>query len=110
MYFPWFDDIGSSIAADFLVRWPSLESLQRARSLTIERFFLDHNSRNMERIRERLDQIGKATAATNDAAVVICCSAAVVAWAGLLRPHFCKRSKSMTNGSTDWHVSIPTML
>jgi len=63
VYFPpvleWFDGIGSSIAADFLVR-PSLESLQRARSSTIERFFVDHNSRNMERIRERLKQIRKA--------------------------------------------------
>jgi len=39
---------------------PSLESLQRARSFTIERFFIDHNSRNMERIRERLKQIRKA--------------------------------------------------
>ena len=90
MYFPqvleWFDEIGSSIAADFLVRWPSLESLQRARSSTIERFFVDHNSRNRERIRERLEQIGKAVAATTDGAVVSSCSTAVVAWAGLLRP------------------------
>ena len=39
---------------------PSLESLQRARSSTIERFFVDHNSRNMERIRERLKRIRKA--------------------------------------------------
>jgi hypothetical protein len=63
VYFPqvleWFDGIGSRIAADFLVR-PSLESLQRARSSTIERFFVDHNSRNMERIRERLKRIRKA--------------------------------------------------
>src|ERR1043166_4940772 len=36
MYFPqvlqWFDDMGSIMAADFLLRWPDLESLQRARS------------------------------------------------------------------------------
>ena len=89
LYFPqvleWFDDIGSRIAADFLLRWPDLETLQRARSATIERFFLEHNSRSMERIRERLEQIRKAMAATNDQAVVSCSSAAVVAWAGLLR-------------------------
>jgi hypothetical protein len=36
---------GSSNAADFLVRWPCLESLQRAKASTIERFILDHNSR-----------------------------------------------------------------
>lgn len=90
MYFPqvldWFDDIGCSIAADFLLRWPTLEALQRARPLTIERFFVDHNSRNAERIRERLDQIRKAIPATKDQAVVSSCSAAVVAWAGLLQP------------------------
>jgi hypothetical protein len=40
----------------------------------------------MERIRERLEQIRKAVAATNDAVVVNSCRAAVVAWAGLLYP------------------------
>jgi hypothetical protein len=42
MYFPqvlgWLDDIGSRMAVDFLLRWPDLESLQRSRSGTIERF------------------------------------------------------------------------
>ena len=50
MYFPqvldWFDEIGSNIAAEFLERWPSLDKLQRARPATIERFFIDHNSRD----------------------------------------------------------------
>jgi hypothetical protein len=58
MYFPqvlgWFDDIGSRMAVDFLLRWPDLESLQRAKSATIECFFVDHNSRSMERIRQRI--------------------------------------------------------
>jgi hypothetical protein len=56
MYFPqvldWFDEIGSHIAAEFLERWPSLDKLQRARPATIEHFFIDHNSRNAERIAE----------------------------------------------------------
>jgi transposase len=90
MYFPqvlqWFDDMGSIMAADFLLRWPDLESLQRARSATIERFFVDHNSRNKERIGERLEEIRKAVQATHDQAVVSSCRDAVVAWAGLLRP------------------------
>ena len=90
MYFPqvleWFDEIGTGIAADFLMRWPALETLQRVRSSTIERFFVDHNSRKMERTRERVKQIRTAVAATNDPAVVNSCSAAVVAWASLLNP------------------------
>lgn len=90
MYFPqalgWLDDIGSRMAADFLLRWPDLESLQRARSATIERFFVDHNSRNMERIRQRIEDIRKAVTATQDQAVVNSCRTAVTAWVGLLLP------------------------
>jgi transposase len=89
LYFPqvigWFDEIGSHIVAEFLERWPHLEKLQKARPATIERFFIEHNSRNAERIAERLEQIRKAVPATNDSAVVHSCSVAVVAWAGLLR-------------------------
>jgi transposase len=89
MYFPqvlnWFDEIGSNIAAEFLERWPSLEKLQRARSVTIERFFIDHNSRDRQRIAERLEQIPKAIPATTDAAVLASCSTAIVAWAALLK-------------------------
>jgi transposase len=89
LYFPqvigWFDEIGSHIAAEFLERWPNLEKLQKARPATIERFFIEHNSRNAERIAERLDQIRKAIAATHDTAVLHSSSAAVIAWAALLR-------------------------
>jgi transposase len=88
-YFPqvidWFDEIGSNIAAEFLERWPTLDKLQRARGATIERFFIDHNSRNAERIAERLEQIRKAVPATTDVAVLVSCSNAVVVWAGLLK-------------------------
>jgi transposase len=89
MYFPqvlnWFDEIGSNIAADFLERWPSLEKLQRAKPSTIERFFIDHNSRDRQRITERLEEIRKAIPATTDAAVLSSCSTAIVAWAALLK-------------------------
>ena len=89
LYFPqaigWFDEIGSNIVADFLERWPNLERLQKARPATIERFLIEHNSRNAERIAERLEQIRKIVPATKDIAVLRSCSAAVIAWAGLLR-------------------------
>jgi transposase len=88
MYFPqvlhWFD-VGTTMSADFLERWPSLEQLQRAKPATIERFFLDHNSRDRERIAQRLEQIRKAVPATLDAAVLTACSTAIVAWAALLK-------------------------
>jgi transposase len=89
MYFPqalnWFDEIGSNITADFLERWPSLEKLQRARPATIERFFIDHNSRDRERIAQRLEEIRTAIPATTDAAVLASCSTAIAAWAALLK-------------------------
>jgi len=89
MYFPqvldWFDEVASNIVAEFLERWPNLERLQRAKPATIERFFIDHNSRDPDRIANRLEQIRKAIPATNDAAVVITCSTAIVAWTGLLK-------------------------
>ena len=89
LYYPqvleWFDEIGSNIAAEFLERWPSLDKLQRARPATIERFFVDHNSRNAESIARRLDQIRKAVPATTDSAVIASCAAAVIAWAALLK-------------------------
>jgi transposase len=89
MYFPqvllWFDEIGSNIAAEFLECWPSLEKLQRAKAATIKRFFIDHNSRDPERIAERLEQIRQAVPATTDAAVALSSSTAIVVWAGLLK-------------------------
>jgi transposase len=89
MYFPqvldWFDEVGSNIAAEFLERWPSLEKLQRARPVTIERFFIDHNSRDPDRIKERLEQIRKAVPGTTDTAVITSCSAAILGWAALLK-------------------------
>src|SRR5690349_7980351 len=89
MYFPqviaWFDEIGSNITAEFLERWPTLDKLQRAQPTTIERFFIDHNSRDPERIRERIEQIRKAVPATTDVAVVNSASTAILAWAALLK-------------------------
>jgi transposase len=89
IYFPqvldWFDEVGSIIVAEFLERWPTLEKLQRARPATIERFFIDHNSRDPDRIKQRLEQIRKAVPATADSAVVASCNAAILGWAALLK-------------------------
>ncbi len=49
LYFPqvlnWFADISSEISGRFLERWPTLEQSQKAKVKTLERFFIDHNSR-----------------------------------------------------------------
>ncbi len=74
LYFPqvreWFDDLASPLVRDLLLRWPTLEELQKARPATLRQFFRHHNCRSSERIEERLQQIQRAIPATYDLAVI----------------------------------------
>lgn len=63
-------DLTTRMAGDFLLKWPDLPSLQRARPETIRRFFHLHNVRRPERVQERLDAIAQARPLTEDTAVV----------------------------------------
>ncbi len=73
-YFPqaleWAGEIDRVMFCDFLSKWPTLESIQKARSETIRAFYLGHGCRRRERIDERLEAIRKARPLTEDAAVV----------------------------------------
>lgn len=89
-YFPqaiaWLGDkLTSRMAADFLLKWPDLASLQKARPDTVRRFFYAHNVRRGDVIQQRLDTIADATALTGDVAVVQCGVLATQAMARLLR-------------------------
>lgn len=66
----WFEDPGCALVGELLMRWPSLEALQRARPQTLRQFFHQHNSRSEERIQQRLEQIRQAVPATTDAALL----------------------------------------
>src|SRR5258708_4094177 len=74
LYFPqavrWLPELHSRLAGEFLLRWPTLPLLQRARLETIRRFFHQHHCRSEELMRQRLLEIPQAVAATQDAAVV----------------------------------------
>jgi transposase len=74
LFFPqiltWFDDVTSPLVADLLERWSNLQQLQRAHPGTLSKFFHQHNCRGEERIRQRVEAIYQAVAATNDAAVM----------------------------------------
>lgn len=74
LYFPqavrWLPELHSRLAGEFLRRWPTLPSLQKARLETIRRFFHQHHCRSEELMRQRLQEIPQAVAATQDAAVV----------------------------------------
>ena len=73
-YFPqvlqWFSDKDTAIFCAFLSRWPTLQTAQRARPATLERFFSQHHVRYAEVIRERITQIRKAMPMTVDNGVI----------------------------------------
>src|SRR5258708_33813196 len=72
LYFPqavrWLPELHSRLTGEFLRRWPTLPSLQKARLETIRRFFHQHHCRSEELMRQRLQEIPQAVAATQDAA------------------------------------------
>lgn len=64
------EDLASPLACDFLLTWPTLAGLQRARPHTIRKFYFAHNCRRTDLIEQRLADIQKATPLTRDPAIV----------------------------------------
>jgi transposase len=73
-YFPqaldWAGKIKCMMACDFLMKWPTLEKLQKSKSETVRQFYRDHGSRNSELINLRIEEIRSALPLTTDKAVV----------------------------------------
>lgn len=73
-YFPqalqWFSDKDTIIFCDFLSRWATLKTAQRARKSTLERFFQQHNVRYDQVIQKRITQIKAALPLTEDEGVI----------------------------------------
>lgn len=65
-----FDDPASPLVGDLLLRWPSLQALQKVSGKTLRTFLHQHNCRSEERIQQRLDQIRQAVPATTDPALL----------------------------------------
>ena len=88
-YFPqaleWVGDVASVQACDFLVQWPTLAAVQRARPSTVRRFYQDHNCRKRAVIEARLAAIADARPLTTDAAVIEPLSLSVQTYATQLR-------------------------
>lgn len=78
LYFPqilgWFSEIDTPLVAEFLRRWPTLPQLQTARPATLRRFFYNHNSRDVQRIEQRITAISQALPATTNPAVIEACT------------------------------------
>lgn len=66
----WFDDPASAVVGALLLRWPTLQALQKASPHTLRKFFAKQNCRGEQRIEERIEQIRQAVVATTDEALV----------------------------------------
>lgn len=89
MYFPqvlnWFCEVSSEVAGAFLQRWPTLESLQKARPQTVRKFLQRHHSGDSDSIEQRLTEIRQAIPSTKDVAVVTGCVTNMCALVRILR-------------------------
>jgi transposase len=88
-YFPqaldWVGDVASRQGCDFLKKWPTLASVQRARPRALRTFYQQHNCRTAGVIDERIRQIAGACPLTSDPAIVDPLSLAVQTYATQLR-------------------------
>ena len=63
-------DVGSALACEFLLAWPTLEAVQRVRPARLRQFYTTHNCRRAAQIEERLREIATATPLTRDPAII----------------------------------------
>lgn len=64
------EDLSSRLATDFLLRWPSLNAVRKARPSSLRAFYYGHNSRSESLLAERMELIQNAVALTDDEAVM----------------------------------------
>jgi transposase len=63
-------DLFAPLGCQFLLQWPSLQELQKARQESVRRFYYAHNCRCMDVIEKRLQAIAHLTPLCRDRAVV----------------------------------------
>jgi transposase len=64
------NDITTALAADLLLQWPTLAELQKVSPAKLRKFFYGHNSRQEQKILERLALIKEAKPLTADLAII----------------------------------------
>ena len=74
------------LAAEFLARWPDLDTLQKAALPTFRAFFYKHHSRSAQKLEQRWAALQAAKALTTDPAIITPARMLVVALATLLKP------------------------
>ena len=78
-------DLYTPLACDWLLKWPTLESIQRARPQTIRAFYYAHNGRRPDLVERAIAAIAAAKPLTQDAAVIEANHLTVQMLAGQLR-------------------------
>jgi len=63
-------DLFAPLACQFLLQWPSLQELQKARTETVRKFYYAHNCRRLDVINKRLEAIAQMTPLSHDLALV----------------------------------------
>src|SRR5215475_2216826 len=64
------NDCSTALAADLLLQWPTLDSLQKPSAHKLRKFFYAHNCRQEQKLLERLELIKAAKPLTPDLAVI----------------------------------------
>jgi transposase len=64
------EDLWRPLATAFLLKWPSLSAVRKARTATLKQFYHLHGSRSQKLIEQRLALIEKAVPVTDDTAVI----------------------------------------
>ena len=74
-YYPqpldWFSHRDTELFCDFLIKWPSLQTIKKARSVTIERFFKSYGGNAVSNTAKRIDAINTSLPLTEDTAVIV---------------------------------------
>lgn len=101
--------MNTPMAADFLVRWPDLDALQKAPPAQLRSFFYRHNSRRAQKTEERLAAISQAQALTTDPAILGPARHLILALAGMLRPlhQSVARLEAAIQHAMDQHPDAP---
>ena len=63
-------DLFAPLACQFLLQWPSLQELQKAKKETVRKFYYAHNCRRLDVINKRLDAIAQMIPLSQDLALV----------------------------------------
>lgn len=65
------DDLYTALCCDFLLRWPSLQELKRARVTTVRGFYVEHSSRRHDVLDRRQKLIKDSVPVSDEAALLV---------------------------------------